>query len=114
MFKIHVLLYFWHSPNFSSLFQCTCVKGNLCILKIPSFQGNLKFFSKAEELKNMGEPGKPICLVPTSRIFPTLNAIVLTNNAVITVQITITLKHDMEEQEFDLIYRNLPPDLLAK
>ena len=70
------------------------------------------FFYKPEELKDIGEPGKPICLVPTSQIFPTLSAVVLTSDAVITVEITIAFKHVTKAQEFDLIYRNLPPDLL--
>ena len=117
MFEIHVLLRFWHyvdCDDYSSLFDCTGVKANLPFLYIPPFVGDLKFFFKAEELKNISEPGKPMCLVPTSRTFPTVNVIVLTDKTVITVQITIALKHDVKEQEFDLIYRNLPPDLLAK
>ena len=113
IFEIHVLLWLWHLQSYSYL-QCTGAKGNSCILGALMSQGNLKFFFKAEELKNIGEPGKPICLVPTSPAFPTLNAIVLTGNAVITVQITIALKHDAKQEEFDLVYRNLPPDLLAK
>ena len=112
IFEIHVLLWFWHSSY--QLHQCTGVKANSPTLSIPMCQGNIKFFLKAEELNNISEPGKPICLVPTSRTFPTLNATILTDNAVITVQITVALKHDVEEQEFDLIYRNLPPNLLAK
>ena len=114
MFKIHVLLWFWHLGIYSNLFQCTGVKGSPRTFTIPSCYGNLKFFFKAEELKNISEPGKPMCLVPTSRTFPTPDAIVLTDNAVIAVQITIAFKHDAKEQEFDLIYRHLPPDLLAK
>lgn len=52
--------------------------------------------------------------MPLSRTFPTLNAIVLTDTVVITVQITIALQHDANKQEFDLIYKNLPPGLLSK
>ena len=111
MFKINVLLLLWH---YGVVFQCTCATANSPIFQIPSCYNSLKFFHKAEELKDISEPGNPICLVPTSRTFPTLDAVVLTSSAVITVQITIALKHDANEQEFDLIYRNLPPGLLAK
>ena len=114
IFEIHVLLWFWHYNTYSPLLYCTGIKANSRSLQIPLFEGNLKFFFKAEELKIIGEPGKPICLVPTSGTFFSLNAIVLTNNAVITVQITIALEHDAKEEEFDLIYRNLPPGLLEK
>ena len=111
MFEIHVLLWLQHDK---AAFHCTCTMANSPELQIVSFQDNLKFFYKPEELKDISEPGKPICLVPTSQKFPTLDAVILTSNAVITVQITIALKHDANEQEFGLIYRNLPPDVLAK
>ena len=113
LIEIYVLLWFWHS-RFNEYLWCTGTSARLSSLEIPSCQDNLKFFYMAEELKDISEPEKPICLVPTSRTFPTLSAVVLTSNAVITVQITIALKHDANEQEFDLIYRNLPPDLLKK
>ena len=111
MFEIHVLLWFWHYGN--STFHCTGAAANSPPLRVPLCWENLKFFYNAEELKDITEPEKPICLVPTSRSFPTLDAVVLTSNAVITVQITIALKQDANEQDFDLIYRNLPADLLA-
>ena len=113
MFEIHFLLWFWHYYH-NNTFYGTSTATSSPYLQIPSCQNNLKFFYKAEELKDISEPGKPICLVPSSRTFPTLDAVVLTHDAVITVQIAIALKHDANEQEFDLIYRNLPPDLLKK
>ena len=113
IFEIHVLLWFWHTHSNVSL-PSIPAKTSSPSLYIPSCPENLKFFNKAEELKDISEPEKPMCLVPTSRTFPTLDAVILTSNAVITVQITITLTHDANEQEFDLIYRNLPLDLLKK
>jgi hypothetical protein len=59
-------------------------------------------------------PEGPICLIPTSRSFPTLDAVVLTSDAVITVQITISPRHEANKKGFGLIYNNLPPDLLNK
>ena len=113
MFEIHVLLWFWSSQLYDVL-SCTRVTASSPSLQISSFRQNLKFFYKAEELKDINEPQMQLCLVPTSQTFHTLDAIILTSNAVITVQITIDLEHDANEQEFDLIYRNLPPALLKK
>ena len=111
IFKNHVLLWLWHSNVAPT---CTCATANSPYLDMSLCRDNLKFFYKAEELKGISEPKTHICLVPTSQTFPTLDAVILTSSAVITVQITIALKHDADEQEFNLIYRNLPPDLLAK
>ena len=111
VFEIHVLLWFWHSQHCLS---CTYALESSPFLQILPCYGNLKFFYKAEELRDISEPKTQLCLVPTSRKFPTLDAIVLTDNAVITVQITIAFEYNANEQEFDLIYRNLPPDLLKK
>lgn len=62
----------------------------------------------------MSESKKPKCLILTSRTFPTLDAVVLTSNAVITVKITISSTHDANKTGFDLIYNNLPDALLKK
>ena len=113
IFEIHLLLWFWHCYH-SHSFPCIGAAANSPPLSISSCYYNLKFFYKVEELKDIGESEKPICLVPTSRSFPTLSAVILTNNAVVTLQITIALKHDANEQEIDLIYKNHPPDLLAR
>ena len=112
IFEIHVLLWFWHYP--SNHLLGTGAAASSPSLYIPYHWNNLKFFYKIEELKDSSDSENSICFVPTSRALPTLSAIVLTGNAVITVQITISLKHDVQEEEFDLIYKNLPPDLLAK
>ena len=114
MVEIHLLLWFWHCHHNYSYIRCPGATEDSPRLKIPPCPENLKFFYKAEELKDISEPGKPICLVPTSRSFPTLSAVVLTSSDVITIQITFALRHDTNEPEFDLIYRNLPPDLLAR
>ena len=113
IFEIHVLLWFWHTESYRNL-SCTYATERTPRLLIPSCQENLKFFYKAEELKDISEPEKPLCLVPTSRTFPSLDAVVLTSNTVITIKITIAFKHSANEEEFDLIYRNLPPGLLQK
>ena len=90
MFEIYFLLWFWFG-NYDTL-PCTGSVAGLPHLQIPPYRNNLKSFHKAEELKDITEPERPICLIPTSRTFPTLSAVILTGNAVITLQITIVLK----------------------
>jgi len=72
------------------------------------------FFYQPEELKNLAETELPICLVPTSPSFPSLDAVVLTTNSVITVQITIAHYHSAEKRGFDLIFDNLSRHMLSK
>ena len=112
MFEIHLLL--WLCQDSHNTLSCTGLAASSPPLQISMSWNNLRFFNKVEELKDISETQQSMCLVPTSRTFPTLSAVILTGYAVITVQITFALKHDMKEEEFDLIYKNLPPDLLAK
>jgi hypothetical protein len=113
IFEIYVLLWFWHARAQESL-SCTGAAVHLPQLEIPACPENLKFFYKPEELQSMNEPGLPMCLVPTSQIFPTPDAVVLTSDAVITVQITVPSEYDSREIEFDHIYENIPSALLTK
>jgi hypothetical protein len=110
MYKIHVLLWLLYALDEETL-SCTGAMASFPKLKLPSCPKEPKFFSKPEELAGFSEPKKPKCLIPT---FPTFDAIVLTSNAVITVQITISSTHDAKAKGFDLIYKNLPNALLKK
>ena len=47
-------------------------------------------------------------------MLPALDAVVLTSNAIIMVKIMLSPTHDTKEEGFDLIYPNLPLDLLRK
>jgi hypothetical protein len=113
MYKIHVLLWFCHARAEETL-SCTGAQASFPKLELPSCPEDPTFFYKAEELEKVKEPEKPRCLIPTSRTFPTLDAIVITSDAVITIQITISPKHDAKEKEFGLVYDNLPLELLNK
>ena len=58
----------------------------------------------------MNEPQCPMCLVSTSPLFPTPDAIVLTGSAVITVDVTITSIYD--SRNLALISSiNIPPSV---
>jgi hypothetical protein len=114
MYEIHVLLWFAYAQATQTL-SCTGAQADSPELEIPSCPGNVIFFDNVDELSHLMEiskPEGPMCLVPTSRTFPTLDAVVLTNDTIITVKITISPKHDAMEEGFGLIYKNLPPDLL--
>ncbi|KAF8260034.1 hypothetical protein EI94DRAFT_1749735 [Lactarius quietus] len=115
LFKIHILLWFWHartSPE--EHLMCNDDVGYGPQISISACPGNLKFFSRPEDLQKMDHPTSPMCLVPTSPMFPTIDAVVLTDSNVITVHITIAPNCDSKEPEFDLIYDNIPADMLVE
>ena len=113
LYKIHVLLWFLHTRAEETL-PCTGAVARFPELKLPSCPKDPKFFYKPEELSELSEPGQPKCLIPTSRIFPALDAVILTTNAIIMVTTILSPTHDAKEEGFGLILQNLPPDLLRK
>ena len=113
LYKIHILLWFLHTRADETLL-CTGAEASFPELQLPSCPTDPKFFLKPEELAKISEPDQPKCLIPTSRNFPTLDAIVLTSDSIITVQITISSKHDATGKGFGLIYNNLPHDMKQK
>ncbi|KAH9035043.1 hypothetical protein EDB85DRAFT_1889544 [Lactarius pseudohatsudake] len=74
----------------------------------------LEFFSKAEDLKNMvDEHEHQKCLVPVSATFPTLDAIVITHEFVITVQMSVASRGDADNIGFEKVHDYLPSKVLA-
>jgi hypothetical protein len=59
----------------------------------------------------MSEPGWPMCLDPTLRTYPTLDAVALSSDAILSVQNTITSNYDSKNVRFGLIYENIPRGL---
>ncbi|KAN0134259.1 hypothetical protein V8E53_007757 [Lactarius tabidus] len=114
MYEIHVLLWFQHSQDETSL-ACTGAEANFPQLQIPACPGNLKFFTKVTELKQLEEPepGYPICVIPTSEKFPSFDAFIITHDAIITLQITISHRHSAKKEGFQDLRKNLPAKLLA-
>lgn len=115
MYEIHVLLWIQHSQDQTSLL-CTGAKANYPELQIPACPGNLKYFAKVAELAKLEEPvpGHPICVVPTSETFPSFDAFIVTDDAITTLQITISRRHSAKETGFEGLYKNLPAKFLAK
>ncbi|KAH9001047.1 hypothetical protein EDB92DRAFT_2847 [Lactarius akahatsu] len=112
MYEINVFLWFRHARN-TDFLRCTSSTTGLP-LAIPACPGNLRFLSKLNELHEMYERGRPICWVPISGTLPTLDAVVLTYDSLITVQITIASKHSANNLAFEDVYRNLPRRLKTK
>ncbi|KAH9077651.1 hypothetical protein EDB83DRAFT_2345111 [Lactarius deliciosus] len=114
IFETHVLIW----SRYTSAGDClTCTRAVEAspLLSIPACGKNMEFFSKAEDLKNMvDDHERRKCLVPVSQTFPTLDAIFITHEFVITVQMTISSKHDAKQIGFDKVYQNLPSSVVAK
>ncbi|KAH9169343.1 hypothetical protein EDB89DRAFT_1478125 [Lactarius sanguifluus] len=113
MFEIYVLLWFWHSRAQENL-PCTGAVATSPRLDIPACPENMKFFSKPSELQNMVELKCPICWVPTSQTSPSLDAFILTDDSIITLQIAISSQHGAHKLGFSRVYDNLPRDLKTK
>jgi hypothetical protein len=86
----------------------------LPVLKIPACGENMRFI--AEDLGHVAALTLPVCLVPVSRTFPTLDAIVFTVDYIITLQMTVASRHDSDAIAlgFQRIYEGLPPDFLEE
>ncbi|KAH8981953.1 hypothetical protein EDB86DRAFT_3086651 [Lactarius hatsudake] len=88
--------------------------GNLSLLDIPACRENMKDLSdsEADDLKDMAEEHeRRKCLVPVSQTFPTLEAIAITHEFVITVQMSVTSRDDAENIGSK---KYLPSKILAK
>ncbi|KAH9064626.1 hypothetical protein EDB87DRAFT_1598434 [Lactarius vividus] len=114
IFEAHVLIWSRYASAEDCL-PCTRAVEASPLLTIPSCGKNMEFFSKADDLKNMvDEHERRKCLVPVSATFPTLDAIFITHEFVITVQMTIASEHDAKKIGFEKVYKNLPSSVLAK
>jgi len=111
IFEIHALLWLRHAPAGICL-PCTPAQDGSPPLNIPVCGKNMKRFSKVDDLTHVTvDEHEPKCLVPISQTFPTLDAIVITDKFVITVQITVASKHDAKTVGFQNVYKHLPSTL---
>ncbi|KAH9035027.1 hypothetical protein EDB85DRAFT_951016 [Lactarius pseudohatsudake] len=114
IFETHILLWFRYASA-EDYFPCIHAVGALHLLNIPSCGENMVFFSNADDLKDMvDEHERQKCLVPVSATFPTLNAIVITHEFVITVQMSVASGGDADNIGFEKVYDYLPSTVLAK
>jgi hypothetical protein len=101
-----VLLWLRHPSTEDSL-VCTPAIGTTTI-EIPACRDRMEYFAKEKYLKNVDQLNLPKCLVLVSPAFPTLDAIVVTANFIITVQVTVSSQHSVKIGGFKKVYENLP------
>jgi hypothetical protein len=69
----------------------------------------MRFITKPETLHKLN---LPFCLVPVFQTFAATDAIVLTEDSIITLQMTVSSKHDAKNVGFQKIFDGLPAKFL--
>jgi len=94
----------WLACGSGSL-QCTAKGTNPDALEIPACptEDQRVFLSSKTTLKAAKVKLLPSCFFPGSQTFPTVDAIILTNDCLITVQVTISSRHSAKEAGFNLV-----------
>ena len=113
IFESHVLLWLRHAPADLCL-HCTPAKESLPLLNIPVCGENMEYFLKVEDLKDADKYQSPKCWVPVAQNLPTMDAIVITDEFVITIQAIISSKHDAKSTGFEKVHICLPSKISAR
>ncbi len=123
LFETFILVWLRHGPAQVAI-RCTPGSGLVDLpedtstpvdstpLEIPVC-ANMHFFDKPEELKEVDANNLPKCMVPLAQNFATLDAFVITEKAIITVQMTTAREHDIKPAGFKKVYSNLPLSVQA-
>ncbi|KAH9000664.1 hypothetical protein EDB86DRAFT_3075130 [Lactarius hatsudake] len=78
-------------------------------LQIPACrEKQTKVFSSLDALKKVKKKALPLCLLPVSRTLPAVDAIVLTDQFIITVQVTLAYRHSVKKDGFTQIEESIP------
>ncbi len=82
-------------------------------LEIPACgEEQTTFFDSKNRLENVnGDKFLPLCLLPTSKSFPSADAIVITDEFVITIQVTVSDQHSTKGSGFTDIKKLIPHGL---
>ena len=109
MFEEFVLSWFYaHSDNY---IPCDATQATSPYLQIPACggEGHTVFFSSKSALKKKtrGDTILPLLLLPTSQSFATADAIILTEEFIITIQVTIADSHKAKGSGFATIEEHL-------
>jgi hypothetical protein len=94
----------WLASGSGSL-QCTAKHTASHDLEIPACptENQRVFLSSKTTLKDAKVTLLPSCFFPASQTFPTVDAIILTNDCLITVQVTISSEHSAKKAGFDIV-----------
>ncbi|KAH8995601.1 hypothetical protein EDB92DRAFT_2084426 [Lactarius akahatsu] len=107
MFEGFVLSWLYARQNVEPL---SCFATGQAVLEIPACgKKQTTFFGSKATLTEGNQP--PFCLLPTAQNFATADAIVITDEFVITIQVTVSDKHDAKKRGFDKIKELIPTPL---
>ena len=110
MFEGFVLSWLYARSNVEPIH---CFATGQPVLEIPACgEKQTTFFDGKSRLRIVnGDKLLPLCLLPISKSFPTADAIVITNEFIITIQVTISDQHSAKKSGFDAIKNLIPTDL---
>ena len=99
-----------HTPRTPRTLRTPRAPATPPVLKISAYgEEHTFFFSSLTALKEKAGMGKPLCLLPTSQALIAVDAIILTETSIITVQVTISHSHSASLEE---IKKSLPRSLI--
>ncbi|KAH9004464.1 hypothetical protein EDB86DRAFT_1945988 [Lactarius hatsudake] len=112
MFEGFVLSWLYARPKAEPL---RCFATNQADLEIPPCgKEQTTFFDRNSTLSKKDVNGcdkPPFCLLPKPKNFPTADAIVITDEFVITIQVTVSNEHGAKKDGFDEIKKIIPASL---
>ncbi len=110
MFEGFFLSWLYARSNVAPL---RCFATGLPDLEIPACgEEQTTFFDSKNGLKKVNGDKPPLCLLPTSKSFPTADAIVITNEFIITIQVTVSDRHSAKGSGFTDIEKLIPSHLI--
>jgi hypothetical protein len=107
MFERFVLSWLASGPNVDPL-GCSPADPELSALNIPACGGEQTyFFGTTTALKKLAKLDEfPICLLPISKTLIAVNAIVITKELIITIQVTISDHHSAKKEGFNDVMKS--------
>ncbi|KAH9039031.1 hypothetical protein EDB84DRAFT_1397173 [Lactarius hengduanensis] len=94
----------WLYAGSKNLEPLRCFATDQPILEIPTCgKEKTTFFGSKNGLENVKWDELPLCLLPTAKNYPTADAIVITDECIITIQATVSFQHGAKEAGFTQI-----------
>jgi hypothetical protein len=116
MFERLFLSWLASAPDVGITLQVYCAtakSGQPSNLQIPACkEERTVFFDSLTALKGATVDGFPSCFLPSFPTLAAVNAIIFTNNSLITVQVTISDRHSAEKSDLDDINKSLPSGII--
>lgn len=109
MFEGFFLSWLFARPNVNTL---RCFGTGQTFLDIPACgKARTTFFEGKTAVRTVNGDKPPYCLLPKAKNFPTADAIVITNEFIITIQVTVSDKHGASKEGFKEIKGVIPASL---